>query len=195
MRVQCVYHCPTSWWEELGGELTRIVTPLRRHAGCTELRHQGSSRVPSGITSHWVTDVLTSNCGSFKSGEVLIFGDTLHLLKRTRNHVLDQGFESSSSEKIQKYCVQKLQDLKQKKSCIWIIHNWKKKNFVGNGRFTCLVRVMDHRNEMQFQLGIRVTDNSLKNCFHYLKGKYVITYIPTDKSYKDVLENEFLFFI
>ncbi|KAJ8879101.1 hypothetical protein PR048_019707 [Dryococelus australis] len=46
----------------------------------------------------------------------------------------------------------------------------------------CLVRVMGHRNEITFQLGIRVTNYSLKNSFHYLKGKYGITYIPTDKS-------------
>ncbi|KAJ8889365.1 hypothetical protein PR048_008864 [Dryococelus australis] len=45
------------------------------------------------------------------------------------------------------------------------------------------------RNEIPLKLGIRITNNSLKNLLHYLKGKYGITYIPTDKSNIDALQN------
>ncbi|KAJ8890278.1 hypothetical protein PR048_009786 [Dryococelus australis] len=86
------------------------------------------------------------------------------LLKLTRNCFLDHGFESSNSEKIQKSWVQKLLDMS-------------------------LQDPMGQRNEMQFQLGIHVANNSLKNLFHYSKGTYGITYILTNKSNKDILEN------
>ncbi|KAJ8880604.1 hypothetical protein PR048_017074 [Dryococelus australis] len=61
------------------------------------------------------------------------------------------------------------------------------------GEFIFLVRVLGHRNEMPSRLGIRVINNSFKNLFHYLKGKYGITYIPNDKSNKDILKISFLY--
>ncbi|KAJ8897095.1 hypothetical protein PR048_002441 [Dryococelus australis] len=36
--------------------------------------------------------------------------------------------------------------------------------------YICLVRVIDHRNEMPFQFGIHVANTSLKNFFYYLEA-------------------------
>ncbi|KAJ8886453.1 hypothetical protein PR048_012664, partial [Dryococelus australis] len=55
----------------------------------------------------------------------------------------------------------------------------------------CLIQVMGHRNEMPFHSGICVTNNSVRNLFSYLKEKYGITYLLTDKLSQDVLENIF----
>ncbi|KAJ8872197.1 hypothetical protein PR048_025799 [Dryococelus australis] len=179
---------------------------------------------------NYVTRVADSYLTAFLlPGEVFIFAETPHLLKLTRNHFLDDGFESSSSEEIHKFCVQKILDFTfkfsqrhldvprtqrqrvkraeyllsnkanaiikrifesystfltigdtlstQEKTSLHTDYttNWNKTSFYQRDECICLVRVMDHRNQMTFLLGIRVVNKSLKNLFHYLKGKYEIT--------------------